>query len=320
MRLHHNKSFLRRTVILMCAVILLGGAFYIGAWLAKRSYIIEKSNEYNDLYQPEPTSVVFSTTIPELTLPPVKPTEFSTSQSTPDPTDPPLPSIVDQPLPTPDSDTIVISLPTPPPVQSSFADLLKLNPETVGFLRIDGVVSLPVVQRENDNSFYLSHNFEQAPADEGALFLDGMNRLAPEDDCLIIYGHNMHNGTMFGDVDHYGEPDFMEAHPTVSFDTIYENRTYVPFAAFPASMNPDSSSYFDLRQIVFDEASFDVFFSRLKARSVVDIPVDAYYGDRLLLLVTCDYTKDDGRFILALRQLRADETIEEVSALVAMVE
>jgi len=320
MHFSFEKITLRRAVILLCAVILLGGAFYVGTWLAKRSYIIEKSNEYSDLYQPAQTSVVFTTTESITEYPSVKPTEFYTIAPTQSPTDAPLPSVVDQPIATPDGNTLVISLPTPPPVQSSFNDLLKLNPETVGFLRIDGVVSLPVVQRENDNSFYLTHNFEQTEADEGALFLDGMNRLSPEDDCLIIYGHNMHNGTMFGEIDHYDETDFLKSHPLVHFDTLYENRVYVPIAAFPASMNPDSGSYFDVRQIAFDESSFDLFLMRLKSRSVIDIPADAYYGDRLLLLVTCDYTKDDGRFILALRQLRADETEDEARALVMSVD
>lgn len=311
MRSKFRKNPLQSIVILLCAIILLAGAFYTGAWLYKRSHIQKKSEEYSSLYQPSQTTAV-STALPATGAPTAQPTLSPTIA--PAPTDEPLPSIVDQPIATPDSGTLVISLPTNPPVQQSFADLLKLNPETIGFLRIDDLLSLPVVQRENDNSFYLTHNFEQSEADEGALFLDGMNRLSPEDDCLIIYGHNMHNGTMFGEIDRYTEADFLKAHPIVSFDTIYENRAYVPIAAFPASMNPDSGSYFDVRQIAFDEASFDLFLSRLKARSVVNIPVDAYYGDRLLLLVTCDYTKDDGRFILALRQLRAGETAAEAAA------
>lgn len=311
MHLHFRKSSLRHAVIALCAVILLSGAFYVGAWLAQRSSIIERNNSYAELYQSDPTSVSFVTLVPDQPSSTPEPTAVSTGMSVQFPTESPLPSIIDQPIPTPDGDTLVIALPTQPPVQSSFSDLLKLNPQTVGFLRIDGVVSLPVVQRENDNEFYLTHNFEQTESSEGALFLDGMNRLSPEDDCLIIYGHNMHNGTMFGELDHYDEVDFLKSHPLVHFDTLYENRTYVPIAAFPASMNPDSGSYFDVRQIAFDESSFELFVMRLKSRSSLEIPVDAFYGDRLLLLVTCDYTKDDGRFILALRQLRADETAEE---------
>jgi len=280
-------------IILLCAVILLCGALYTASWYAERGRIQDRNEEYRQLYIPDDA-------------PSDKPGT-------------PLPTVADEPLPTPDADTLVFSLPTPPPVQASFTELIKLNAETIGFIRIDDLIELPVVQRENDNEFYLTHSFDRAEAAEGTLFLDGMNRLVPEDDCLIVYGHNMNNGTMFGLLDHYDESSFLKAHPLVQFDTIYENNTYVPFAVFPASMNPDSSGYFDVRQIAFSKEGFDLFVSRLKTRSVINIPVDAYYGDHLLLLVTCDYTKDDGRFIVALRRLRADETRKDATDLVAKV-
>lgn len=299
-----KRNAIRQLVILLCAVVLLASALYVGSWLANRSRIREKSDAYNQMYNPA-----------QATDPPAGTVSTETPASTEPAGD--LPEIVDRPLATPDSDTIVLALPTPPPVQESFSDLLEFNPETIGFLRIDDLITLPVVQRENDNEYYLTHSFEQTEAAEGTLFLDGMNRLVPEDDCLIVYGHNMHNGTMFGELDHYDEPDFLQAHPLVTFDTIYENRIYVPIAAFPASMDSDNASYFEVRQFLFDSETFDLFLNRLKSRSVLDIPVDAAYGDRLLLLVTCDYTTDNGRFILALRQLRDGETSDEVSALIA---
>lgn len=225
-----------------------------------------------------------------------------------------MPVVEDVPIPTPGSDTLVIALPTAPPVQASFDALLKLNPETVGFLEIEEMLSLPVVQRENDNDFYLNHTFEGAPAQEGALFLDGMNRLVPEDDCLIVYGHNMKNKTMFGRLSAYGDIDYLRRHPVVRFDTLYENRSYVAFAAFTASMEQGNSRYFDVRNFIFDEVEFDKFVLKLQSRSRFDIPVDVTYGDHLLLLVTCDYTNREGRFILALRQLREDETEGDVWA------
>lgn len=293
-----KRKHIRKTILRLCMIILLCGAVYVAAWFMDQNQIIRRNESYSNLYQTNANTVRLTENTPAPTL------------------DEDLPSVADEPLPTPDSNTLVLSLPTPPPVQESFSDLLSLNQETVGFLRIDELIGLPVVQRRNDNDFYLNHSFDLAESKEGTLFLDGVNLLVPEDDCLIIYGHNMHNGTMFGQLDRYSEVSFLKAHPLVQFDTIYENRTYVPIAAFPASMNPDNGSYFDLRQFVFSHETFDLFISRLKTRSVPDIPVDAFYGDKLLLLVTCDYTKDDGRFILALRQLRADETADEAVSLI----
>ncbi len=237
--------------------------------------------------------------------------------NTPD-SDMPVP--VDEPIPTPDSDTLVIALPTAPPIQLSFSRLLAENPDTVGFLEIGEMLSLPVVQRPNDNEYYLDHSFEGAKALEGTLFLDGMNRLAPEDDCLIVYGHNMKNRTMFGRLSAYGDISHLHQHPVVHFDTIYENRSYVAFAAFSASMVQGDSRYFDVRNFIFDEDGFDKFVLKLQSRSVFKSPVDVRYGDRLLLLVTCDYSNREGRFILALRQLRPDENEGNMFALMLQAE
>ena len=229
---------------------------------------------------------------------------------------PTLPVVVDMPIlpdATPDANTLFMLLPTPPPVQPSFGDLIALNPDTVGYLEIDELISLPVAQRENDNEYYLDHSFGGSEAKEGALFMDGANRLVPEDDCLIIYGHNMRNDTMFGQLDRYLTSEFLHSHPIVHFDTIYENRLYAPFAVFTASMEPDNGRYFDVRQFVFDEVDFELFALKLKSRSIYDIDVDAEFGDRLLLLVTCEYTNDNGRLILALRELRDGETESDMA-------
>ena len=246
--------------------------------------------------EPIPAGATLPATVsPEVTPIPV---------NTPD-TDMPIP--VDVPIPTPDSDTLVIALPTAPPVQESFKTLLAANPDTVGFLEIEGMLSLPVVQRPNDNDYYLDHSFEGAEAQEGTLFLDGMNRLVPEDDCLIVYGHNMKNRTMFGRLSAYADISHLRQYPVVHFDTLYENRSYVAFAAFSASMKPGDSHYFDVRNFIFDKDGFDNFVLKLKGRSVFSSPIEVLYGDHLLLLVTCDYSNREGRFILALRQLRANE-------------
>ena len=231
-----------------------------------------------------------------------------------------MPAVRDAPVSGADGGTLVLALPTPPPVQDSFAELLAHNPDTVGFLDVDGIIALPVVHRQNDNEYYLNHTFDGAEAPEGALFLDGLNRLVPEDDCLIVYGHNMKNDTMFGRLSDFGSADFMKQHSIIRFDTIYENRLYVPFAAFSASVEPGNRHFFDVRQFLFDEVEFEKFVLKLRGRSRYTVPVDVAYGDRLLLLVTCDYTDREGRFILALRQLRPDEKEANVWALAMQAE
>ncbi len=252
------------------------------------------------------------------TLPPVA---VRAASPAPLPTATPQPRVVDEtraPLATPDENTLIYALPTPPPPQESFSELLLYNPDTVGYLMIGDIVDLPVVQRENDNEYYLTHAFSGAEAREGALFLDGANRLGDEN--LIVYGHNMRNGTMFGQLSSFGEREFLLENAVVRFDTLYENALYVPFAMFEASMDAEDGHYFDVRQIVFDETSYELFVLKLRARSTLEIPVEVSYGDQLLTLVTCSYNDDDGRYIVALRKLRAGETEEEMRALMESVE
>ncbi len=273
---------------------------------------------------PEPGNVGAAT--PEATVPPTQnpaaeptaePTATPEPTTTPEPTATPTPEPTEAPLETPGPDTLIYALPTAPPVQESFKALLEVNPDTVGYLTIGDMVSLPVVQRVNSNGYYLFHDFDRLKTREGTLFLDGVNRLVPEDDCLIIYGHNMRNGTMFGRLDEFEKLSTLKANAVVHFDTLYANHLYVPFAAFTASMDKTSSRYFEVRRFLMTPEEFTGFISELKQRSKFDIPVDAVQGDSILLLVTCDYTNTDGRFILALRRLRDGETEADAKAMVA---
>ena len=317
---------------LACALIILGCVAYVAGYFAEQSRVRREGEVYRAMYSPAPletqapvaTATAMPTAIPTATstvvpTAAVSPTPAATPTTTDSPTPAPTPTpeaqVVDEPLPTPNENTIVLSLPTEPPPQESFAELLRYNPDTVGYLTIGEIVDLPVVQRENDNEYYLTHAYSGEEAREGALFLDGANRLSDEN--LIVYGHNMRNGTMFGELSSFGEREFLLENAVVRFDTLYKNALYVPFAMFEASMDEDDAHYFDVRQIVFDETSFELFVLKLRGRSVFDVPVEVEYGDQLLTLVTCSYNDDDGRYIVALRKLREGETEEEIRALMA---
>lgn len=283
---------------------------------------------------PQPTvTPVSHSTAPAITaqLPTAEPTQHSTAVPTPtstptqtptaSPTATPIPFEVAvdatiRPLATPDADTIIYAMETPPPAQRAFADLLALNPETVGFLRIGDTISLPVVQRSNDNSYYLNHSFNNEESIAGTLFLDGSNLLIPEDANLIIYGHNMRNGTMFRPLVGYERLDFLKENPLVRFDTIYRNRTYVPFAVFSATADTGSERYVDIRRFMMDETEWEEYIASMRKLSVHNIPVDVHFGDHVLLLVTCEYTHNNGRFMVALRALREGETDAEMRSLI----
>lgn len=344
-----NRSAWRALAIAVCAVLITGGIFYIARWEQTRSRIEAENAMWSALYaakaQPASSpSVSFSATAgisatargekdnserADFTSTPalertISPAPSPTARPSTAPSRTPaasatLEAAVDStatPRATADSDTLVYAMETPPPAQESFGDLLALNPDTIGFLRIEDVLSLPVVQRANDNTFYLDHSFSLEESIGGTLFLDGSNLLVPEDDSLIIYGHNMRNGTMFRPLTSYEQLSFLKEHPLVHFDSIYENRSYAPFSVFTVTTDVGSERYLNLRQFQFDEESWADYISDMRALSIHDIPVDVLYGDHVLLLVTCEYTHNNGRFVVALRALREGESEDALRELV----
>ena len=203
---------------------------------------------------------------------------------------------------------------TLPPMQESFAELYAQNPHVVGWLEMDPDIALPVVQW--DNSFYMDHDFDGNESVAGTLFVDSRNTLWPQDDHILIYGHNMKDGSMFGSLNNYRNVGFLRATTCIQFNTIYGDAQYVPFALFDASMTKDDPNYFKLIRLNFsEEQPFDAFLADVQSRSLFNIPVDVNEDDQLLSLVTCSYSMDDGRFIILCRKLRADETPEQMSAL-----
>ena len=203
---------------------------------------------------------------------------------------------------------------TVPAIPEAFAELSAQNPHVVGTLEMDPDISLPVVQW--DNSFYMDHDFDGNESVAGTLFVDSRNTLWPQDDHILIYGHNMKDGSMFGSLNNYRNVGFLRNTVCIEFNTIYGDAQYVPFALFDASMTKDDPNYFKLIRLNFsEEQPFDAFLADVQSRSLFNIPVDVNENDQLLSLVTCSYSMDNGRFIIMCRKLREDETPEQMSAL-----
>ena len=314
-RLSERNRAQKLLTLTICIPLMLWGLGYIAHWELTKARIERENAAWSALYVPADETTAPEVTEIALTAEPTQTVGATPTAASAPPAQSSFDVAVDStivPLSTPDGDTIVYAMETPPPEQFAFGDLLALNPDTVGFVRLDDVLSLPVVQRPNDNEFYLNHSFNLEESFAGTLFLDGSNLLVPEDNSLIVYGHNMRNGTMFRPLIAYEQLSFLKEHPLLRFDTIYENRVYVPFAVFTVTADEGSARYMNIRQFMFDEESWDEYISDMRALSVHDIDIDVEYGDHVLLLVTCEYTHNNGRFVVALRAQREDETTEEL--------
>ena len=180
------------------------------------------------------------------------------------------------------------------------------NSDLVGWLEIDGtVINYPVLQSdtEQDSQFYLTHSFAKKKDKNGSLFMDYRNDFVDRDTNIIIYGHNMKNGAMFGSLKKYLEKGYLEQHKKVRFDTIYEHGTYEVIDAFLSEASYQDEYTFRYYNFLNakNEAEFDAFsVNVMQLDALKKGTLDAKYGDQLLTLSTCSsYTEEGRMFIIA---------------------
>lgn len=113
-----------------------------------------------------------------------------------------------------------------PAAERNIQALITENADCIGWLSIDGTnISYPIMHTPSDPQKYLRRNFYGKYSQSGVPFLDGRCDLQSTN--LIIYGHNMKNGTMFSDLKRYVDRDFLNAHRTVKFETTDGVQTFI---------------------------------------------------------------------------------------------
>lgn len=201
-------------------------------------------------------------------------------------------------------------------INSRFSELMEINPDLIGWLEA-GSLSVPVVQGE-DNDYYLKHDFYGNDDPHGTVFLDSRNQLEPNDDNLVLYGHN-YNRTknMFYVVEQYKDPAFVNENPTITFSTLHDETEYVVFAVFLTNTVESQGDVFDYHnQLRFKTtAEMNNFLEEVKARSLISNPVEVNASDKLITLSTCGYDFEGERIVLMARELRDDEKAEDFQGL-----
>ena len=191
-------------------------------------------------------------------------------------------------------------------VLPQFKELAERNADFAGWLAIPGTkIDYPVMYRADDNDFYLSHGFEGEDDKNGLLVLD--KRCSPDGSGTnnLIHGHNMKSGAIFGSLDNYLDQRYYREHPYILFSTLYEERTYEVFAVFRSSVYDENTTdfqYFNYIQIE-NEEQFNSYVENAKEQSVYDTGIGAAYGDNLITLSTCEYSKQNGRLVIVGRQI-----------------
>ncbi|MCM1283900.1 MAG: class B sortase [Muribaculaceae bacterium] len=190
-----------------------------------------------------------------------------------------------------------------PVMLAGYAGLYEKNKDLAGWISIEGMkIDYPVMQTE-DNTYYLHHDFYGEDSPYGCLYVKEQADLDAGTN-FVIYGHNMRDGSMFGDLDLYLKESFYKEHPVISFDTLYEERTYDIIAVFRSQVynaNDDVFKYYQFYEADTQE-EFEYFYTNIKELSLYDTGVEAEFGDTFLTLSTCAYHVEDGRLVVVAKR------------------
>lgn len=183
--------------------------------------------------------------------------------------------------------------------------LSKENHDLVGWLTIEGTkIDHPVVQCEDD-AYYLSHNFQKEDDKYGCLYVKSVADVETPGTNVIIYGHNMKDGSMFGELDRYESERFGREHEKITFDTLYEEREYQVMAVFRTQISEGDDGRFRYYQFyeAQSEEEFREFYEYVMGMSIYDTGVTAEFGDTFLTLSTCSGYAENGRFVVVAKRM-----------------
>ena len=191
-------------------------------------------------------------------------------------------------------------------ILEKYKKLYSQNKSLIGWIKIDDTnIDYPVMQTVN-NEYYLDHNYNQQYDRNGSIFLDKDCDITDPGANMIIYGHHMKSGKMFGKLNLYSNKSYYEAHRYIQFDTIYEEGIYQVMYVFRSRIYNENDMVFKYYQFldVSTPEEFDSHMKEMANISLYDTGVTAKYGDKLITLSTCDNSEQDGRFVVVAKKIK----------------
>ena len=187
-----------------------------------------------------------------------------------------------------------------------YAELFLQNMDMVGWIKVEDTnINYPVMHTPDNPDFYLKHGFDKGYTDYGCPYVQENCDAQEPSDNVIIYGHHMKNGSMFCDLERFKSKDFYKEHKIISFNTLTDKCEYEIVAVFKTFVYSDSPEAFKYYRFVNAETSeqFDEYIAKCKELSLYDTGVSAQYGDKLITLSTCEYSRTNGRLVVVAKRV-----------------
>ncbi len=167
-------------------------------------------------------------------------------------------------------------------VLPELAELYLQNSDLAGWICIEDTnINYPVMHTPENPDFYLKHGFDKEYSDYGCPYVQDNCDVQKPSDNVVIYGHHMKNGSMFADLEKFKSKEFWQEHKTTSFSTVTDRYEY-------EAETPED---------------FSAFIEKCRELSLYDTGVSAEYGDKLITLSTCEYSRTNGRFVVVAKRI-----------------
>lgn len=184
--------------------------------------------------------------------------------------------------------------------------MLAINPDYKGWLTVYGTTATGAVVQGETNDTYLRTDIYGEYSVPGTLFLDESTDTDLRGN-MIIYGHKMNDGTMFGALDKFKDADFFADNGTVCWEGEYGKEYYQIFALMVIPGYTTDPNFIDIEQwnnnLTPDETLEMLTVIQDRASIFQNLTFDCD-NDKFLFLVTCDYNINNGRMLLAAKKLK----------------
>lgn len=179
-----------------------------------------------------------------------------------------------------------------PPIVD-FAGLQALNPDILGWIYSPGTpINYPIVQGDT-NDEYLYRMVDRTSNRCGSIFLDCINDREFQDANSVIHGHNMNNGSMFGELRRYAEQEYYDTHTVIWLVTPDQTYSIEIFTAFVTDVDSE------VWKLTFStEEEFSKWKSEMAKKSYFKSKVFPQEGEKVVTLSTCSYDFDNAHFIV----------------------
>ncbi len=165
-----------------------------------------------------------------------------------------------------------------------FDKLKKQNNDTIAYLNIKNTNISYAVVKGKDNEYYLNHNFNKKYNSAGWIFADYKNKFDGTDKNIVIYGHSMKDGSMFGSLYKIFNSEWLnnKENLKIVFNINGEDATYKIFSMYRI----EAEEYY-IQTEFNNEEEFNKFINKIKSRDTKGLNVNVDSNDQVLTLSTC---------------------------------